>query len=565
MDDQQQCHTNPSNMKSSDDSLEGNLDDFLNDSSLEHALLESIFYNEMMAMENINSGFGLLETLEDNQDIDIQHSSSSVQEDSESDLGASSVHSGANLPPTTPNTAMTATSSNSSAVGNCILPSKISLYPAISTNPQQQQQQQQRQYDTSHMNHHTHNGAHPLYVHHPVNAHSTHHVPMANHTIPTLNKDSQSAITGVSQSQLVNQFQSLASRFGITLPPQVLNEITKAAATSRTRPDVPSASVSSVPSLLTQKLHGGTNTNNLEQQQMKDGNVSNHIPIIPLSTSNVPQNIKQLHEAAEAAIAAVESSRKSGDVVVEPIKPTTVRRKRKATMPESEEKLQQLKAENEMLRRQWERRTHNEAKFEEERKASEKKLKEIVMVSNDKNDDPSKQQEAKMTLNRFSEMYSDYGRYRQEELIFHLNQLERLAAPTTFTKMSLWTLGQNKSFYTKPKNNPIAGILQQELGITPAQARKIFAHRERIQTLIKSMKEVPKLIAELKALCQKKQKLFHDRMTKCQEILTPEQVAKLLVWVDDNSATLEHVCPGWGSERMSGRKQDDTKEEKTIT
>lgn len=557
MGDQQQQHTAPSNAKSSENLLEGGLDDFLNDSSLEHALLESIFYNEMMAMENINSGFGLLESLEEDNDIDIQYSSSSVQDDSESDLGGSSVHTASNQPPA-PAAATTLHSHSASAGGRFHSTSHPNL--------------QQLNCDTIQLTSHTHvnqytNVAHPVYVPPvpapvpvPVNARPPYHVSMTNHAIPTNTKDSQHIPTGVSQSQLVNQFQSLASRFGITLPPQVLNEITKAAATSRTRPDA-SSSISSTPSLLTQKLHGGTNAKSIEENKMTGAGAAIQIPITtPLSTSNVPNNIKQLHEAAEAAIAAVESSRKNGDVIVEPIKPTTIRRKRKATMPESEEKLQQLKAENEMLRRQWERRTHNEAKFEEERKASEKKLKEIVMVTNDKNEKPSKQQEAKETLSRFSEMYSDYGRYRQEELIFHLNQLERLAAPTTFTKMSLWTLGQGKSFYTKPKNNPIAGILQQELGITPAQARKIFAHRERIQTLMKSMKEVPRLISELKALCQKKQKLFHDRMTKCQEILTPEQVAKLLVWVDDNAATLEHVCPGWGSERMLGRK-DDSKEE----
>jgi hypothetical protein len=539
MDGQQQQKTTLFNGKSSEDSLGGDLDDFLNDSSLEHALLESVFYNEMMAMENINSGFGLLEPLDNEQNIDIQYSSSSVQEDSESDLGASSVHSGSNQPPSR---------------------SIVTNGPNMHVNLQQQHYDMNNMNsNTAHMKQYT-NGTHPLHVPLPMNAHSQYHIPISNPTIPTVPRDSQPILTGNTQKQLVHQFQSLASRFGITLPPQVLNEITKAAAASHTRPNASSA-VAGAPSLLTQKLHGGTNANPVERKKLNDSVVGNHIPLTPLSTSNIPNNIKQLHEAAEAAIAAVESSRNSGDVIVEPTKPTTVRRKRKATMPENEEKLQQLKAENEMLRRQWERRTHSEAKFEEERKASEKKLKEIVMISSGKNENQSKQQEAKATLSRFSEMYSDYGRYRQEELIFHLNQLERLAAPTTFTKMSLWTLGQSKSFYTKPKNNPIAGILQQELGVTPAQARKIFAHRERIQTLIKSMKEVPRLIAELKALCQKKQKLFHDRMTKCQEILTPEQVAKLLVWVDDNAATLEHVCPGWGSERMSGRKQDDTKDE----
>ena len=46
----------------------------------------------------------------------------------------------------------------------------------------------------------------------------------------------------------------------------------------------------------------------------------------------------------------------------------------------------------------------------------------------------------------------------------------RLVVPTNFTKLGLWTLGQSSS---DPKRNPIAGILQKELDITPQQGRKI--------------------------------------------------------------------------------------------
>ena len=59
------------------------------------------------------------------------------------------------------------------------------------------------------------------------------------------------------------------------------------------------------------------------------------------------------------------------------------------------------------------------------------------------------------------------------------------------------------------------------------------------------------LLGKLKALCEQKTQIFHNRMTKCREILTPKQVVKLLIWIDENSQTLGAVCPGWGSERMN--------------
>lgn len=135
----------------------------------------------------------------------------------------------------------------------------------------------------------------------------------------------------------------------------------------------------------------------------------------------------------------------------------------------------------------------------------------------------------------------------------------RLAAPTTITKMTLWTCGQSDQFFFKPKSNPIAGILMKELDITPVQGRKIVERRDKIREVCDNIRQCLVLMTKLKSLCEHKQKVFHDRMTKCQEILNPLQVAKLLVWVDNHADALESVCPGWGSERMSKRSSLATK------
>jgi len=105
--------------------------------------------------------------------------------------------------------------------------------------------------------------------------------------------------------------------------------------------------------------------------------------------------------------------------------------------------------------------------------------------------------------------------------------------------MGLWTLGQNERFYTDIKRNPIAGILREELRITPQQGRKILEQSQKIRDLSENLKECLRLLGKLKSICEHKQKVFSDRMSKCQEILTPLQVVKLLLWVDDNSNILE--------------------------
>ena len=107
--------------------------------------------------------------------------------------------------------------------------------------------------------------------------------------------------------------------------------------------------------------------------------------------------------------------------------------------------------------------------------------------------------------------------------------------------------------------NPIAGILQQELEITPLQGRKILEQREKIRTLCDNLDECLALLTKLKTLCEQKTRLFHDRMNKCREILTSKQTVKLINWISDNTLLLETVCPGWGSEHIHSRKPQGNK------
>lgn len=54
--------------------------------------------------------------------------------------------------------------------------------------------------------------------------------------------------------------------------------------------------------------------------------------------------------------------------------------------------------------------------------------------------------------------------------------------------MGLWTLGGQSS--SKDRGNPIAGMLQKELGISGQQGRKILEQRQKIQNVCSNLKEV---------------------------------------------------------------------------
>lgn len=263
----------------------------------------------------------------------------------------------------------------------------------------------------------------------------------------------------------------------------------------------------------------------------------------------LPPAVNQLQKTAEAAIAAVSGNRKrnseeilSGSMTTPAgNKPSYSKRRKKPRLSDCETRLAQLKAENETLKRHLNAITNQSHKLDKDREAVENKM---IKMSEEENVEVA---ELDSLLHNYTEMYSDYGKNRYLEVTFHLEQLQKLTNPTNFTKMGLWSLGHHS---TNPKTNPIAGILQKELGITPQQGRKILDQRQKIRDLCANLKKCHRLIGQLKELCEQKTKVFHDRMTKCREILTPRQAVKLLVWTTEHSHLLERVCPGWGSEHI---------------
>jgi len=276
--------------------------------------------------------------------------------------------------------------------------------------------------------------------------------------------------------------------------------------------------------------------------------------------------VMELRNMAEEAIAAVTQSNKHGTASKENLvkaatsaastqhhpsggdnnhKPTYSKRRKKPRLSDCEAKLAKLRAENEQLKRHLQKVSNKANKFDREKEDAGKQIARLLNESN------AGAPEMERTVRKFSDMYSDYGVNRQQELSFHLEQLQRLVNPTNFTKMGLWTLGQSPQGW---KKNPIAGILVKELDITPQQGRKILDQSEKIRKLCENLKETHALLVKLKLLCEKKTRCFQDRMNKCTEILTSQQVAKLIIWINQNTQLIEKICPGWGTEHIQSKK-----------
>ena len=116
--------------------------------------------------------------------------------------------------------------------------------------------------------------------------------------------------------------------------------------------------------------------------------------------------------------------------------------------------------------------------------------------------------------------------------------------------MGLWTIAKANGSKDMSKQNPLVGILQKELNIASHQVRKILEQREKIRELCNNLNASLLLLQKLKDLCEQKNKTFNDRMKKTQEILSPKQVVKLILWIKEHSNVLENICPGWTSEQV---------------
>lgn len=94
------------------------------------------------------------------------------------------------------------------------------------------------------------------------------------------------------------------------------------------------------------------------------------------------------------------------------------KRKKKPRLSDCESRLAELRAENELLKRHLENVSNKAHRFEQEKQAAGKRIHGLL----EENAGPDEMNRA---VREFTEMYSDYGRNRQQELSFHLEQLQR--------------------------------------------------------------------------------------------------------------------------------------------
>jgi hypothetical protein len=219
--------------------------------------------------------------------------------------------------------------------------------------------------------------------------------------------------------QLVDQFATLASRLGIELPNQVLQQLTTAAASNGPTITAP------LPDTVNTHTHNLTATVNQTYQtqtipsQVGIGTMNGMVP--------APVTVEKLRITAEQAIAVASKKRSPEEEIDESNvsssnansnKPLFSKRRKKPRLSDCESKLAQLKAENEVLKQHLQNVSNKAHQIEQGKAESAKQIK----LLHDSNAGP---EELDKVVKEMTDTYSDYGCNRQRELSFHLEQLSR--------------------------------------------------------------------------------------------------------------------------------------------
>lgn len=374
-----------------EDSMEGS-------SSLDHVLLESLFYNEFALMDQSSDPLLVLPSL-DLACATAVAPSDSIPAGAEIPAADSAPIAGGNFSSTSHDPSVRVekdllrdfgvTSSPAIKMEPCAFKAPVNLPPLPFVPPAPDVEQQVRNQIAS------------------CNRGIRHNVAVAPAPLPARVQPppkSPQPTEEEKRKKLVSQFATLANRLGITLPPPVLQKLTMQATSAG---GFHSRSTDATTQSLQVEAPISASTGNLSPT------VSFNDSSQPPAEETTAPAIQQIRSTAAEAIASVSNKR----TAVDDNRPYSKRRK-KPRLPDCERKLTELKAENELLKRHLDNISNKSMALEKERIAAEQKMRVMLQTN-------APDHELESLVKNFSEMYSDYGRKRHEELNFHLEQLQR--------------------------------------------------------------------------------------------------------------------------------------------
>ncbi|KAF1790443.1 Basic-leucine zipper domain [Phytophthora cactorum] len=212
-------------------------------------------------------------------------------------------------------------------------------------------------------------------------------------------------------------------------------------------------------------------------------------------------------------------------------------RKRKTKqLEQNEARLRRLEAENMDLKMRL--KIGKEAILSEQRE--KKQIKEQMREMLQRN---ANEQEIAQFLNMYKVTYSDYGQSDARSCTFICRAF--------VTKLSLYSVEQGVDMLRRDhviKEDPMSapesatatmslwGILADELEVSDEQQRQILERRAAIKKVRDDLNHTLSIVKKLEEVTDEKNTALEAQVAQLQQILTPSQATKFIIWVKENPA-----------------------------
>lgn len=172
--------------------------------------------------------------------------------------------------------------------------------------------------------------------------------------------------------------------------------------------------------------------------------------------------------------------------------------------------------------------------------------------------------EIKKEIEELQEKYADYGRDTKSSIAFHIAQLRKCLLPTQTTRTLLWLMTcapiyhhadgseKNESEVSEPENSQLTKLwrdLLSALKPTEEQKKKLidFTADENspFPVLQKKTEDSNVLIDRLDELVSAKHDTLDTVMSKLNGVLNARQVARFILWIEKNPATMQMLEMIW--------------------
>lgn len=169
--------------------------------------------------------------------------------------------------------------------------------------------------------------------------------------------------------------------------------------------------------------------------------------------------------------------------------------------------------------------------------------------------------EIKTALSELSSQFADYGRDRKSAIEFHINQLRKSLEPTQTTRCMLWLMNLSRKFH-EPNGDikpVIPGDELSEMWIDLLDSVKPSTEQRKAMMGFTAPAEMPDpfvevrdvtntcstMVDRLTEIIGSKNESLDTEMENIQSILSSTQIAKFVLWIDQNPACLQMLESLW--------------------